>query len=814
MLGIPKASRMIRLMKQPLPMLPKSPNLQHNPSLTATSQHGQSGKRREKRNRQRQPLGMLGIPKGSSTNLNSVGGDSPGEVGPSDAPKEPEPGAQVQPNWDEPTRPIRKNKKQQKKKPAKTTSGNTEDPKSVENHSPDEIGPSNTPKEPEPQVETEVIKGTGKLKPRRPRFDPAKDPYIRFYDLESGVLDFAKVGRSYGIPDMYKDVDHERVNHVEELLSKLESSAAIIYHKIKTVHESGNSNFSITRKERNILRKFLFVMRYRSHKFWSKYTRTIDTYESSDRSRLIEFMKERSITDPRQVWLLNLEVIVRTEIDVDREWLQTIGREMFGDDAGMYLLHMSESYMAFCEPQSSEDEFILTDNGFGIFEGPVVYDTPNLKSTGADGSPPRLGDPRYTEFHKLAPLSPRLILVLRSNFLRDEPIWKRKREISRQFDAQPGAVSLLQDLPIKPPKKHYWLPGKSKPVYTLEDEFFFEIYKVKTEQIHVINGLMLQESVRSITWVSDESLVRSLQAFLRNPDFTIGISLPLLPEVRSFIALRLQKERLLSLWDKRYPTEGKKPLEEFNKMREDMGNNKNFQLYCKLGGEPELFRYDSNQATLLIQFRSLINDHCGLEDSWWSKVHRATIKFMSTFHPRIVWFHVKMWKVAANRNRRGLGDSPVTEADYDILAESGPEDVIANLVDFLPFSLLSRLMLETSWKGIHKLNGREKLTTQRVSGEKLETTMVCLDMNLMSEFGCLVGTPYHFEPVDFCDPFRPDIPDDLLKKFYAKDLGLRLDLRGKIEKVILGTRGTPEMYKWLSQLLWDHLYPIPAQLLN
>ena len=70
----------------------------------------------------------------------------------------------------------------------------------------------------------EVIKDTKKPKSRRPKFNPAMDPYIKFYDLESGVLDFAKVGRSYGIPDMYKDVDHERVYLVEELLSRLESS--------------------------------------------------------------------------------------------------------------------------------------------------------------------------------------------------------------------------------------------------------------------------------------------------------------------------------------------------------------------------------------------------------------------------------------------------------------------------------------------------------------------------------------------------------------------------------------------------------------
>ncbi|PUU80015.1 hypothetical protein B9Z19DRAFT_769932 [Tuber borchii] len=504
---------------------------------------------------------------------------SPDGAGPSNAPKEPDSAAQPQPKYDEPTPRAQKSKKRRERKPAKTTAVDAEDPKGVENDSPDEVGPFNAPKEPEDTVEVEIINDTGKSKPRKSRFDPSKDPYIKFYDLESGVLDFAKVGRSYGIPDMYKDVDNERAYHVEELLSKLESGAASIYHRIKNDHESGKCNFSVTRKDLNLLRKFLFVMRYRSHKFWSKYTGTIDTYEHNDRNKLVEFLKERSITDLRQVWLMGLEVIVRTEIDADGEWLQTIGREIFEGDANMYVFHMRESYMAFCEPQSSGDEFILTNNGFGIFEGPVVFDPVNLKS----GSAPRLGDSVYTEFHKLAPLSPRLILVLRSNYLRDEPIWQKRRKISNELEPRRNHDSLLQDLPIKPPKVHYWLlPKKSKLVHTLEDEFFFEIYKVKTKQVHMINTIMLEEAFRSITWVSDESLVRSLRAFLENPRFMLG-AFAGFPEFQPLMALRRQKQRLLSLWDKPYPTEGMRPIEELNNTNESMKKVRYLQPYYKLG---------------------------------------------------------------------------------------------------------------------------------------------------------------------------------------------------------------------------------------
>ncbi|PWW75895.1 hypothetical protein C7212DRAFT_280441 [Tuber magnatum] len=512
------------------------------------------------------------------------------------------------------------------------------------------------------------------------------DPYIKLYDLESGVLDFCKVGRAYGIPDMYKDADHEKVYHVEELLSKLESSVASIYHRIKSGHESRKYKFSITRKERNLLRKFLFVMRYRSHKFWSKYTGTIDNYKHNDRDLLIEFLQERSITDLRQVWLQNLEVIVKTEIDADGEWLGTIGREMFAGDANMYVFHMSESYMAFCEPESPEDEFIITDNGFGIFEGPVVYDTVNLKSTGADGSRPQLKDPTYTEYHKLAPLSPRLILILRSNFLRDGPIWKRRLDFFRQWKVWPEGDSLLQDLPIKPAKTHYWLPGRTKKaVHTLEDEFFFEIYKVNTKEVQTINTVMLQEATGSITWVSDESVVRSLRAFLGNPSFMLSAYLSLVPDFVPLIALRCQKERLLSLWDKPYPSEGRRSIEEFEHTMEFLRQVRYLQSYYKLGGAPELFLYDFHQGKLLTDFRSFIADHCGPELSWRNKVNRATTKFMAAFHPRIVWVHVKLWRVLANRVRLGLELSPLTDSQVDVMREPGPEDLVANLVDFLPF---------------------------------------------------------------------------------------------------------------------------------
>jgi len=46
-------------------------------------------------------------------------------------------------------------------------------------------------------------------------------------------------------------------------------------------------------------------------------------------------------------------------------------------------------------------------------------------------------------------------------------------------------------------------------------------------------------------------------------------------------------------------------------------------------------------------------------------------------------------------------------------------------------------MFETSLRGIHRLDSREKLTAQRVSGEKLEAHMMFQDMDMMRQFGTL-----------------------------------------------------------------------------
>lgn len=81
------------------------------------------------------------------------------------------------------------------------------------------------------------------------------------------------VSRWFGQVDMYNDAA-DAINSkksVEAELSKLESRTAKILQKVKKAHENGDKGIALNRLERDRLRKFLFIMKYRGPGFYGKY---------------------------------------------------------------------------------------------------------------------------------------------------------------------------------------------------------------------------------------------------------------------------------------------------------------------------------------------------------------------------------------------------------------------------------------------------------------------------------------------------------------------------------------------------------------
>jgi len=375
-----------------------------------------------------------------------------------------------------------------------------------------------------------------------------RNPPINVYSLADGSITPSPVARSYGHMNMYRDAGISLVNemHIEKTLGVLEGQASRILIRIKRAQAKNAASVTLTRVERNCVRKFLFVMKLRKPLFWAKYSCTMEEYQHVDREHLLKFMQERNLTKPIEVWLHTLKTIIDTPIDTDDEWEKTITDTCFTHDAHWFVLHMNGFFMSFCQPADEEDEFILSESAFGIHEGPTEGVSGFIpQGASASREKPRAGDVRgadltsefnklrisdswYTEYHHLAPFSPKLLLVLRSNYLRTE-------EIKRQFRAMansgiPGShqwaiPSVFDHLHLEPPEPSY---GRNVPVEQFkrsdQDTFTFPLHKLSRGDLVLFNSIILNEVRKNLTWRSDLAIKRTLGAYLEEERFRLPIS--------------------------------------------------------------------------------------------------------------------------------------------------------------------------------------------------------------------------------------------------------------------------------------------------
>merc|ERR1712000_316403 len=75
----------------------------------------------------------------------------------------------------------------------------------------------------------------------------------------------------------------------------------------------------------------------------------------------------------------------------------------------MFIVHANFSYIAFCTPTANEDEFLLTDQCYNVFEGPTG-ETFCAKTGEYMGN-------TFLCYHEFGPVTPRLIIILRSMIL-------------------------------------------------------------------------------------------------------------------------------------------------------------------------------------------------------------------------------------------------------------------------------------------------------------------------------------------------------------------------------------------------------------
>ena len=359
------------------------------------------------------------------------------------------------------------------------------------------------------------------------------DLMLNVIDLAGATADVVEtpVAKTLGMTDMYRDLrDDTNHNHLEEKFSKLESQAAAVVNKIRKAFGAGHRDVWLVRSERDTLRKFLFIMKYRGSGAYERYHHhDTGSYSLDDRERLLDYMRKKGYKKPLDVWYDNIDAMLALKMDPQMEWMKWLREHAYPDDAMWFIAYCQMMYLALCTPSGADEEFILTENAYSIHEGPVsFYVDPVTKET-KQGS--------YNEFHTFGVISPKLMIVLRSFLLpvpeedADEEmrIWRKNafEQVAAQHNDPADVHSILEDLPISKARNTYTkiVDGKLMLLegedgsHRAVDKFCFRFFPISTEHMDRINFILLENAdhVSTIVYQSQQSVSRTLKKYLTAP---------------------------------------------------------------------------------------------------------------------------------------------------------------------------------------------------------------------------------------------------------------------------------------------------------
>lgn len=447
---------------------------------------------------------------------------------------------------------------------------------------------------------------TSKKRGKRKNGPQSTEPMLHGINLagEEPEITETSVAKTFGMMDMYRDLGASAKQHqVEEQLSVLESRAGEVISMIRKAFEAGKGDIWITRTQRDTLRKFLFIMKYRSSRFHKRYCHdNADDYDASDKEKMLKYMKEKGIKKPIDVWFDNIKGILDLKMDT-MAWIEKLQKRIYPDDAKWFISNLQGFYMALVTPASKEDEFLLTQNVYSIHEG-ITNERFNPVTGKTELS-------SYTEFHFLAPIAPRLSIVLRTLLLpvpeedseatiMEKGYLLHKAGMAAQHHSEGTRLS-LRDLPISKALNSYskivdgrLVPTDGGPTGAT-DRFGLRFFSIPEEYVNKINGIMLEESHRIdlIVFNSKGTAYKTLQNYLdRRSQFDTDIDrvrvIQKLKQAAKLLAPALPTRDIPSL-PQGLPRELSKELPKKLPKKEELPRDKLYALFLQDRRVTELY---------------------------------------------------------------------------------------------------------------------------------------------------------------------------------------------------------------------------------
>lgn len=364
---------------------------------------------------------------------------------------------------------------------------------------------------------------------------------INTFDESTDGLESIPISLCYGMDDLYKDHSNSNPYHIEKAFARLERQAADIIKKIEDeLDSSGPKSVTLVQHEIDTLQKFLFLMPIR-RRGWEPLP--------SSSKEAHEFRKEHALKDAREMWLFNMENILRADslaIPADsRIFIQT--RRLF---------YSQSQYMQMCFYVAPLPcDFLLTEEGFGVGVIDKLYtDYDDWRGRSEAWTYPQaleggeeLYHLPYTYVYAISPKFAILFHSIRSSkntqfkdgFAYDSPF--SILDILLGEGDHSHCRPFFGDLPHSDPKvvgstQSYTsshLPQNSQASSVMvasalaqerrERTFQFDIHQLNARQTEEINSLMLEASKGRITYTTREKLLTSVTFYallsrLPNPD--------------------------------------------------------------------------------------------------------------------------------------------------------------------------------------------------------------------------------------------------------------------------------------------------------
>ncbi|KIY45644.1 hypothetical protein FISHEDRAFT_61043 [Fistulina hepatica ATCC 64428] len=324
------------------------------------------------------------------------------------------------------------------------------------------------------------------------------NPHVVQYSIADGRIIEPSVSRIFGQHDLYIDHTNENVYAVEQKLSKLEGSACVIIRRIHSQLDRGCYHVDLTPTELDTLKRFLFIMFFRTHTSSFCYNSPHDPEIANILPWLENLRQRKRLPSIRDTWLYLLYFYLDAPIASIKKCSEAIYDFLGGVDNVVRNLQklitqngplletfeviayhlQTEMYCPSIWIADRNYEFVLGHNSFGLFDGPDVG---------------------TLTVHRLYVLSPRVAIVFRNK---------------RYAEGSPDQCLARPDCPLL--RVQSYLPITSSRHTDIRLKFK-QLSRVETQ---AVNNLVLRsvQADGTLTFASFQSTARTIRRFCDAPE--------------------------------------------------------------------------------------------------------------------------------------------------------------------------------------------------------------------------------------------------------------------------------------------------------